>query len=111
MFFCLDAHPALGAPDPLSRLVPPAAGASACFSRTYDAAHLQAHPAQATRSILLSYHYDAEPSGPNPVERIRIDERGGRTLLHRRQLRLARGCRRRHFGQPHPAGLQGRRGL
>ena len=34
-----------------------------------------------TRAILLSFRYDAEPGGPNPVERIRIDERGGRTLL------------------------------
>jgi hypothetical protein len=47
-----SALPALAA-DPLAELVPARPGASACFARIYDAAHLKQHPRQAIRSVLL----------------------------------------------------------
>jgi hypothetical protein len=50
--------------DPLSRLVPKV-GDSACFIRTYDAAHLRQHPAQVTASVLLSYRHESDVSYPN----------------------------------------------
>jgi hypothetical protein len=43
--------------NPLSRAVPPEEGASACYSRTYDAAHLKAHPRQMTQNVMLSLRY------------------------------------------------------
>jgi hypothetical protein len=49
--------------DPLSSLVASTPGASACFQRTYDAAHLKRHPRQTVISVLLSVKRDmAEPS-------------------------------------------------
>ena len=42
------------AADPLTDLVPVRPGASACFQRLYDAAHLKQHPCQVIRSVLLS---------------------------------------------------------
>jgi hypothetical protein len=44
--------------NPLSRAVPHKEGASACYSRTYDAAHLKAHPRQMTQSVMLSLRYE-----------------------------------------------------
>ena len=44
--------------NPLSRAVPHKEGASACYSRTYDAAHLTAHPRQMTQSVMLSLRYE-----------------------------------------------------
>ena len=44
--------------DPLSRAVPRREGASACFSRSYDGAHLKAHPRQLTQSVMLSLRYE-----------------------------------------------------
>lgn len=46
--------------NPLSRAVPRAEGSSACFSRSYDAAHLKAHPRQMTQSVMLSLRFDDE---------------------------------------------------
>jgi hypothetical protein len=43
--------------NPLSRAVPPKEGASACYSRTYDAAHLKARPRQMTQNVMLSVRY------------------------------------------------------
>jgi hypothetical protein len=44
--------------DPLSRAVPRREGASACFARSYDGAHLKAHPRQMTQSVMLSLRYE-----------------------------------------------------
>jgi hypothetical protein len=44
--------------NPLSRAVPHKEGASACYSRSYDGAHLKAHPRQATQSVMLSLRYE-----------------------------------------------------
>ena len=44
--------------DPLSRAVPRREGASACFTRSYDGAHLKAHPRQVTQSVMLSLRYE-----------------------------------------------------
>jgi hypothetical protein len=44
--------------NPLSRAVPHKEGASACYSRTYDAAHLKAHPRQMTQNVMLSLRYE-----------------------------------------------------
>jgi len=49
--------------DPLSGLVSNTPGASTCFQRTYDAAHLKRHPRQTVTSVLLSVKRDtAQPS-------------------------------------------------
>jgi hypothetical protein len=39
--------------------VPAKEGASACFSRVYDPAHLNAHPRQMTQSVMLSLRHEA----------------------------------------------------
>lgn len=44
--------------DPLSRAVPRKEGASACFMRSYDGAHLKTHPRQMTQSLMLSLRYE-----------------------------------------------------
>ena len=44
--------------NPLSRAVPRRDGASACFMRSYDGAHLKAHPRQMTQSVMLSLRYE-----------------------------------------------------
>src|SRR5215471_2225239 len=49
------------APDPLSSLVAKEPGASACFQRVYDAAHLKRHPRQSTRSVLLLVTREIQP--------------------------------------------------
>jgi hypothetical protein len=64
---------AFGADDPLAKLIGAKAGNSACFSRTYDAAHLKRHPAQATTSVLLSLKYDVEEE---PTVRIALAPKG-----------------------------------
>src|SRR3954453_21623203 len=43
--------------NPLSRAVPHREGASACYSRSYDAAHLKAHQRQMTQKVVLSLRY------------------------------------------------------
>jgi hypothetical protein len=44
--------------NPLSRAVPHKEGASACYSRAYDGAHLKAHARQMTQSVMLSLRYE-----------------------------------------------------
>jgi hypothetical protein len=51
---------AAGDDNPLSRAVPHKEGTSACYSRTYDAAHLKAHPGQMTQSVMLSLRYERQ---------------------------------------------------
>jgi hypothetical protein len=51
-----------GADNPLTRIVPREDGRSACFTRTYDAAHLRKHPGQATQSIMLSLRFEHDSS-------------------------------------------------
>jgi hypothetical protein len=43
--------------DPLQQIVPPKDGASACYRRVYDAAHLKRNPRQQTTEALLSFKY------------------------------------------------------
>jgi hypothetical protein len=57
---CTASALAQGKDNPLSRAVPPTEGAHACFSRTYDGAHLKQHPRQMTQSVLLSLRYEDE---------------------------------------------------
>jgi hypothetical protein len=49
-----------GEDNPLTRLVPREDGRNACFTRTYDAAHLKRHQGQATQSIMLSLRFEPE---------------------------------------------------
>jgi len=65
---------------PLSRLIEPKAGNSACFVRDYDAAHLRRHPHQATQSIMISLKFDA--SEASPVSRIMLRQRSRAEPLH-----------------------------
>lgn len=58
--------------NPLTRIVPREDGRSACFARTYDAAHLRKHPGQATQSIMLSLRFEPES---NHVMRIMLRQR------------------------------------
>ena len=48
------------AADPLTELVPVRPGASACFQRSYDAAHLKQHRRQTIRSVLLSLRRESK---------------------------------------------------
>jgi hypothetical protein len=64
--------------NPLSRAVPHREGASACFSRSYDGAHLKAHPRQMTQSVLLSLRYE---QGYHTV-RIALLQKGRSDALH-----------------------------
>jgi hypothetical protein len=60
--------------NPLSELMPAKAGASACFGRDYDAAHLKTHPAQKTQSVPLSFKYE---DGQNfPSVRVMLRQKG-----------------------------------
>ena len=49
--------PAFAADDPLIRILPPKDGASLCFRRVYDEAHLKRLPGQQTREALLAFRY------------------------------------------------------
>ncbi len=64
--------------NPLSRAVPHQEGASACYSRTYDAAHLKAHPRQMTQSVMLSLRYE---QGQHTV-RIMLKQKNRRAPLY-----------------------------
>ncbi|MGZ5842390.1 MAG: hypothetical protein ACXWJ8_10705 [Xanthobacteraceae bacterium] len=64
--------------NPLSRAVPHKEGASACFSRSYDAAHLKAHPRQMTQGVMLSLRYE---QGQHTV-RIMLKEKNRRAPLY-----------------------------
>lgn len=71
--------PAGAAEDPLTRIVAPRDGASACYRRVYDAAHLKRNPRQQTTDILLSFKYQAD--GPH-IERILLTRRGKQPPLY-----------------------------
>jgi hypothetical protein len=70
--------------DPLTRIVAPKDGASACYRRTYDAGHLLRHPKQQTTDILLSFKYQADGAH---IERILLTRRGKQPPLY-----LGGGC-------------------
>ena len=77
----LAASSATAASDnPLSRAVPMVDGASACFARTYEAAHLRQHPQQKTQAVLLSLRFE-EDAG-NHVVRIMLREKNRAAPLH-----------------------------
>ena len=46
--------------NPLSRAVPRTDGSSACFLRTYDAAHLKQNPRQITQNVMLSLRFEEQ---------------------------------------------------
>lgn len=75
---------ARAADDPLTRIVAPKDGASACYRRVYDAAHLKRHSTQQTTDILLSFKYQADGAH---IERILLTRRGKQP-----QLYLGGGC-------------------
>src|ERR1043165_4228994 len=56
-FLAADARAA----SPLDDLIPPKTGASACFVRTYDDAHLRAHPKQRVTFIAAWMQYTEMP--------------------------------------------------
>ena len=64
--------------DPLSRAVPRREGASACFTRSYDGAHLKAHPRQVTQSVMLSLRYEQ----PHHMVRIALLQKGRSAPLY-----------------------------
>jgi hypothetical protein len=68
--------------NPLTRIVPREDGRSACFARTYDAAHLNKHRGQATQSITLSLRFEPEL---NHVVRIMLRQKS-------RTLSIVGGC-------------------
>ena len=55
------------AANPLDDLIKPQVGASACFSRVYDAAHLRAHPRQKTTAMTVWLKYRPPLSGGSGV--------------------------------------------
>jgi hypothetical protein len=67
-FLCaaLLAAPAQAA-SPLDDLIEPKAGASACFTRAYDDAHLRAHPKQRTTFIAAWLQYQQIPEVSAPM--------------------------------------------
>jgi hypothetical protein len=75
---------ARAADDPLTRIVAPKDGASACYRRVYDAAHLKRNPKQQTTDILLSFKYQADGAH---IERILLTRRGNQPPLY-----LGGGC-------------------
>lgn len=50
--------------SPLDDLIVPKPGASACFTRAYDADHLRKNPKQTTTSIAVRLSYDKEQGNP-----------------------------------------------
>ena len=75
----------LAADDPLTRIVTPKDGASACYRRIYDNAHLKRNPRQQSTEALLSFQYQGN-TGIH-FERIMLKRRGSQPLLY-----LAGGC-------------------
>jgi len=55
------------AASPLDDLIEPRAGAGACFTRAYDAAHLRQHPAQKTTFIAAWMRYENVPEVATPM--------------------------------------------
>jgi hypothetical protein len=66
---------ALAASNPLPKLLG-AAGASLCFQRTYDQAHLRSHPGQRTTSALLSIHPGKDKSGQSVWFKMLLQQTG-----------------------------------
>ena len=71
------------AASPLDDLIPPKTGASACFVRAYDDAHLRAHPKQRITFIAAWMQYTELPevSGPILNFSFAIKRRGERDAL------------------------------
>jgi len=79
--FCADVSVFAESTDnPLWRAVPRVDGASACFSRTYDAAHLKQHPRQMTQAVTLSLRFE-EDAGYHII-RIMLREKNRPAPLH-----------------------------
>ncbi|MGE3145834.1 MAG: hypothetical protein AB7K35_09630 [Pseudorhodoplanes sp.] len=57
LFVAATGLPAPAADEPLKRILPPQDGASLCFRRVYDEAHLKRLPGQQTREALLAFRY------------------------------------------------------
>jgi hypothetical protein len=66
--------------NPLTRMVPREDGRSACFTRTYDAAHLRRLPRQKTQSITLSLRFEQESS--RHIVRIMLRQKDRPAPLH-----------------------------
>jgi hypothetical protein len=66
--------------NPLTRMVPREDGRSACFTRTYDAAHLKRIPRQKTQSITLSLRFEQESN--THIVRIMLRQKDRPTPLH-----------------------------
>lgn len=79
------AAPSLAADDPLVKILAPKDGTSACFERSYGAAHLKRHPKQQTTRILLSFRYQGNDG--THIERIALTRRGKAPPLY-----FAGGC-------------------
>lgn len=71
---------AFAADDPLARIVPPQDGASACYRRVYDSAHLKRNPRQQTTEALLSFKYQGNDGAH--IERILLTRRGNQPPLY-----------------------------
>jgi hypothetical protein len=76
----LAAGPAAAQDNPLTRAIPAVDGSSACFSRSYDAAHLKQHPRQMTQAVLLSLRFD-EGAGYHII-RVMLREKNRPAPLH-----------------------------
>ena len=66
--------------NPLTRMVPREDGRSACFTRSYDAAHLKRIPRQKTQSITLSLRFEQESN--THIVRIMLRQKDRPTPLH-----------------------------
>jgi hypothetical protein len=71
------------AASPLDDLIPPKTGASACFVRAYDEAHLRAHPKQRVTFIAAWMQYTELPEVSGPILNLSfaIRRRGERDAL------------------------------
>jgi hypothetical protein len=69
-----------GTDNPLTRMVPREDGSSACFTRSYDAAHLKRIPRQKTQGITLSLRF--EQASNTHIVRIMLRQKDRPTPLH-----------------------------
>jgi hypothetical protein len=67
--------------DPFTRIVASKDGASACYRRIYDAAHLKKNPRQRTTEILFSVRYEGGNYGGH-IERIALTQRGSPPFMY-----------------------------
>jgi hypothetical protein len=70
-----------GAADPFDAVVPPAAGAAACFQARYDAAHLAAHRGQHTTAMALSLSRERDGE-PDFAMRLAMERRERKQPFH-----------------------------